>query len=436
MYNFNSKDGDHVPKSSELDLFLLKIKSNPELLSAVKNQTDDLCLAAVKQNASALEFVINQTDEICLAALKSDYTSLKFVKNQTDDFLINAITLYPSLFSHISNPTLKVIVGYILGDTQGAKLITNADELLLNSKYFDKTVIACEKIPALLKYLPNHTDLHMRIVSRHPPAIQFIDEPSEFVKKKAVLLNPFTLRFIKVQTEELCLYAVNGNAMAIEYVENITKKIALDAIKKNKHSFSFIPDELTNDQSFMDEAVMASNSIFTELNGANPRVLLSSIFMSQYISMSFMAWEHYSKHKNDYDASISIPRIAFLFGFLHDQSNHGYHYRKDLIAKNFSVLRSFLDDDFVSNILNFFDGEKKSTDYINSLSNQDLFIELSKFIDEDDVLKLHEYIGDYIEVAGLDKLVAQKEKIILEKSINIKQNHLNNLDAPRKIKIL
>lgn len=86
---------------------LEEVRSSPELLRFIENQSERICLEAVRNDryGNALKFVREQTPEICMEAVKRSGSALMYVKEQTPEICLRAILTHPGSLAYVQNPT-------------------------------------------------------------------------------------------------------------------------------------------------------------------------------------------------------------------------------------------------------------------------------------------------------------------------------------------
>jgi hypothetical protein len=148
------------------DLCEIALGNNGLAIQFITENPEKYYETAIDQNPFSLQYIENQSDELCERAVRKNSDALQFVKNQTENIIMTAIRNSLDSFVHVKDKTDDLIM----------KILDKITEYNLN-KY---------AIPVLLKYVPH---------------------PDEFLYKKFIEINPYSLEYIENQTEELVLAA-------------------------------------------------------------------------------------------------------------------------------------------------------------------------------------------------------------------------------------
>ncbi|CUO41543.1 hypothetical protein [Clostridium disporicum] len=102
--------------------------------------------------------------------------------------------------------------------------------------------------PLYIRNIDNPTeDEQIEAVKRNGMVIKFINNPSNVVKREAILNNPLCIEYIEDLPEELAILAVQLLWNSIKYVKNLTNNIMREAVKSKGWAIQFIenpPEEI------------------------------------------------------------------------------------------------------------------------------------------------------------------------------------------------
>jgi len=95
------------------------------------------------------------------------------------------------------------------------------------------------QIPEHLKDNYDHNK-DIESVTQNGWAIQYIENPSEEIKKIAVAQNGFAIMYIKNPSEEIKKIAVTQNGLVIRYIENPSEEIKKIAVNQDGYAIGYI----------------------------------------------------------------------------------------------------------------------------------------------------------------------------------------------------
>lgn len=206
------------------------------LLEFIDEQTEELCIRAVKNNALALQFVkpefieLNvknhypsyaQINKLWQAALIRDVSALQFIPNQT-------VEVYDYLFYALNNDWCNVV------DTDNPNT-----RIYFKRKYFSDI-----EIGKLLKYVNNQTEtICKKFIVISPKSLMYIKNQTDFLCDLAVNIDGLTLEYVKNKTPKLCEDAVKRNPLALQYVDNQTDQMCEKAVEQNPLAFQYVKNK-------------------------------------------------------------------------------------------------------------------------------------------------------------------------------------------------
>jgi hypothetical protein len=133
-------------------------------------------------------------------------------------------TDFNNIHKYFNNFENHTIVGEI-------ELVTTSQVINKNDKYkTDKFIL--KNIMYISQFIEKH-NLIFLCLNDNSRSLKFVKETNQTLEicQAAVLSNPYSLEYAKIQTEEMCLTAVQRNFQTFRFVIKQTPKICLEIIK-------------------------------------------------------------------------------------------------------------------------------------------------------------------------------------------------------------
>lgn len=237
-----------------------RVRRNWRELANIKNQNKEICVQAIYNNPQAIKFVKNQTKDICALAIELDYTSLVHIDIQTTDLCKLAIDRNPYSIKYVHDLTEELalyavnnnasVISAIAMQTEEICLIATKSSHNLKHckiKSYEVCLQAVAKVGWEMMYVPeeHQTDELCEVaIKQYANSFEYVEKPSEHIKRFAVKIEGKNIKHIDNPSEELCILALRNSTESKNYMPHETYLNAIRMISEKKLTNRFIKKPL------------------------------------------------------------------------------------------------------------------------------------------------------------------------------------------------
>ena len=238
-----------MPSKEQLQLIYIEaIRSKPDLLQYIDDQTEELCILAVTKNPNCITYVKNITDRIKKEFISADpYNIFKLVNPSENDYIayvnssraIADIQCIPKekFTSKIKLAILSRYPTFICSMPLEEQTIEQINKVLsidpINIQYVNQNLVTDNELCSIIL----KDALYLPYIKKERITQEMCDI--------AVNAKPQTIKFVPecYQTNKLCKLAIDRDPLLLEHVINQTEELCLNAIRKNHLVYSYIKNK-------------------------------------------------------------------------------------------------------------------------------------------------------------------------------------------------